>query len=401
METDMGQSDHTVLGHGRVWIEKLGLTNFRNYTAVSLKLSPLPVVLTGENGSGKTNLLEAVSLLGSGKGLRGASYAELTQLGGRDSQDGWAISSNISGFLGRAAIGTAQKPASGSSSRRGGRMVRVDGENKNSAAILGRYGHIVWLTPALDGLLTGPASDRRRFLDHLIIGLDPNFRGLRSTFERAMRQRNKLFELGCVDRGQFEGLEIQMAQSGVALGAARLQAVDLLSKAVQDKWYLEKEIPVFPWSMLRLEGFIEQDLRVMPAIEAEDHYFQSLVQFRERDRAARRALVGPHRSDFGITHGVKDMPGHLCSTGEQKALLVGLMLSYVEQVRQIHHGIAPVLLLDEVAAHLDEGRRTALFEQILGLGAQVWMTGTDISVFRPLQGAAQFVSIKDNQLAVL
>ncbi len=388
------------LSQGRVWIKKLTLTNFRNYKEVSLSFSPKPVILIGDNGSGKTNLLEAVSLLGAGKGLRNASYNDLICLEQED-EEGWVVSSQISTFVGEAVIGTALKPISVSTGKRQGRLVRVDGHNKGSTSVLDRYSHIVWLTPSLDGLLTGAAAERRRFLDHLIIGLDPSFRGLRSSFERAMRQRNKLFEQGSTDRAQFESLEIQMAQSGVALGAARLQAVDHLSSAVEKKWHLRDEKAIFPWSVLALNGFIEQDLRTMPAVEAEDHYFQALEQNRERDRAAKRALIGPHRSDFTLMHGAKKMSGHLCSTGEQKALLIGLVLSYVEQVKQLHHGIAPLLLLDEVAAHLDHNRRQELFSQIIALKAQVWMTGTDRLIFASVEDQTQLVMIEGNQLSLV
>ncbi len=383
----------------RVWLEKLSLTNFRNYGAVSLCLSPAPVVLLGQNGCGKTNLLEAVSLLGAGKGLRNASYADLTSLNSVDDPDQhWVIVSQIFSFIGEATIGTALKPAAKTGVKRSGRTVRIDGKTQKSTSVLDRYSHVVWLTPSLDGLLTGPAAERRLFLDRLIIGIDPNFRALRSSFERAMRQRNKLFELNCYDKAQFESLEIQMAQSGVALGAARLQAVDHLSQAVHEKWRDKDQSLTFPWSILSLEGFIEQDLRLMPAIEAEDHYFKALGAGREKDRAAKRALIGPHRSDFMLTHGAKDISGRLCSTGEQKALLIGLMLSYVEQLKERHHGVAPLLLLDEIAAHLDMPRRTELFNQIIALKAQVWMTGTDASVFAGLQDLAQFFFIEDNQI---
>ncbi len=254
---------------------------------------------------------------------------------------------------------------------------------------------IVWLTPTLDGLFTGPASERRRFLDRLIVGLDPGFRRLAGQFERAMRQRNKLLESGSRDDTQFIGLETQMAETGAALAAARLEAVDRLAKAVLHKWQepdqTGRQSP-FPWSTLTIEGDLEHDLRIMPSSDAEDHYLRTLQTNRERDRAARRTLIGPHRSDFLAGHGPKKMPAKFCSTGEQKALLVGLILAHAELLRE-QYGSAPLILLDEISAHLDERRRKALFKEILSLSSQAFMTGTDRDIFSPFGAKAQCFSL--------
>ena len=216
-----------------------------------------------------------------------------------------------------------------------GRIVKVDGHPVKGSGKLAGLAQIVWLTPALDGLFTGPASERRRFLDRLIVGLDPGFRALSGQFERAMRQRNKLLDSGSHDHTQFTGLETLMAETGAALAAARLEAVDRLAHAVISKWSPntkkatkdDKPSP-FPWSTLTLEGDLEHDLRIMPSSDAEDHYLRALQDNRERDRAAKRTLIGPHRSDFLAGHGPKKMPAKFCSTGEQKALLVGLILAH-------------------------------------------------------------------------
>ena len=370
-----------------MWIERLALTRFRNHRSVTLTLDPRPAVLIGANGAGKTNILEAVSLLAPGQGLRRAPYAELAQAGGDGS---WAVAARVHVQVGPVEIGTGM-PA-GAASDRTARVVRIDGEDQSGSGALGAHIEMVWLTPAMDGLFTGPGSERRRFLDRLILSHDPSYRTHTGHFERAMRQRNRLLEDGVFEEARFEGLERIMAEAGVAISAARAEAVARLKATIDARRARAPESP-FPWADLTLQGMLENDLGRRPAVEVEDNYVEALRSGRERDRAAGRALEGPHRSDLIVAHGPKGMAAHISSTGEQKALLVGVVLAHAELVKQRHGAVAPILLLDEITAHLDERRRAALYEEIVRLGSQAWMTGTDESAFAALANDAQFIAI--------
>ena len=374
-------------------LTRLKLSNFRNYGHLELGLEPRPVVLVGENGAGKTNLLEAISLLTPGRGLRGAPYHELARAGG---DGGWAIWAELASPLGQVTIGTGQRPTAaiqpaGERSLR--REVRIDGAPARGSGALAAHLDVVWLTPAMDGLFTGPASERRRFLDRLVLCLDTNHRSRLNRFERAMRQRNRLLE----DDGGgastlLDALEQQMAESAVAIAAARLEALERIRASVLARRERAPESP-FPWLTLMLEGQIEGWLGEMPALDAEDRYRALLRNERARDRAAGRTLSGPHRSDLVVHHGPKGVPARLSSTGEQKALLINLVLAQAELARRARNGVAPILLLDEIAAHLDKRRRAALFEEVVGLGAQAWMTGTEARAFAPLEGLAHHLRL--------
>ena len=346
-------------------------------------------MLTGANGAGKTNLLEAVSLLAPGQGLRGSAYAALSRRGGSGT---WAVAARVHGPGGEAEIGTGLK--ANVNPERAGRIVRIDGRQARSAGALGRHVQAVWLTPAMDGLFTGPASERRRFLDRLIQGLEPGHRTLAARFERAMRQRNRLLEVGERGRALFEAIEAQMAEAGVALAAGRLEAVRRLAARIEAQRAATPDNP-FPWAEVALEGTIESHLETAPAVEVEDAYRGALERGRERDRAAGRTLEGPHRSDVAVAHGPKALPARDCSTGEQKALLVGLVLAHAELVALARGGFAPLLLLDEIAAHLDAIRRHALFAEILRLRCQAWMTGTDWKTFENLAESVQNLTLEN------
>lgn len=367
-------------------ITRLVLTDFRSYAALNLDLAPRSVVLVGPNGAGKTNVLEAVSLLSAGQGMRRAPFAELARLTGNG---GWTVSGQLSTPNGVHDIGTGQAPGAGQaigtaqSSERTGRVVRVDGTTYKSSGILADLVEMVWVTPAMDGLFTGPASERRRFLDRLILCFDPSYRTRVGHFEKAMAGRNRLLADGVRDRAQLGGLERIMAETGVAMAAARSEAVAHLDATIEARRIRAPSNP-FPWAKLTLEGPMETDLKVRAAVDVEETYLATLSNARERDRAAGRTLDGPHRSDFVVGHGPKDMPARLSSTGEQKALLVGLVLAHAELMCQRRQGTAPILLLDEIAAHFDPDRRAALFAELDRLGAQAWMTGTDASAFEPL-----------------
>ncbi len=369
----------------RVWLARLTLTGFRNYGHATLTPGAAPVVLTGNNGSGKTNILEAVSMLSPGRGLRGAAFSDMAPLAGAGS---WAVSARLSLDGAEIALGTGQQGgAAGGISR----TVKIDGEMASGSGALGDYLQILWLTPAMDGLFTGAASERRRFLDRMAAAFDGAHRTRLGHFERAMRQRNRLFELGERSARYFEAIESQMAETGTAIAAGRIEAMDRLAGHIAAD--LEAGGSAFPHAMLALEGALEAGLRERAAVDVEDDYARRLAASRERDRAAGRTLDGPHRSDLLVRHGPKDMPAHLSSTGEQKALLIGLILAHAKAVKEARGGLAPLLLLDEIAAHLDEPRRVSLFEEIERLGAQAWLTGTDADVFAPLRNKAHFFTI--------
>jgi len=366
----------------RAWFARVNLDAFRNYASAHLSLGPEPVVLTGQNGAGKTNILEAVSLLSHGRGLRGAPFAELCRYGA--SQSGWTVSGRLHVGEAETAIGTGLRPTSDES--RATRAVRIDGVPAQPGA-LADYVRMVWLIPALYTLFTGPASERRRFMERVVISLDPHHRRLTAQFERAMRQRNRLLELGG-EASLLDGLELQMAEAGVAIAAARRDALAQLSAVIARKWP-DTANTAFPAAKLELDGRLENALESEAAVDVEDGYTRELAATRERDRAAKRTTLGPHRSDLIVTHAPKGLPARICSTGEQKALLVGLVLAHAELVRAVS-GAAPLILLDEIAAHLDAERRTAMFAEIEALSAQAWMTGTDRAVFAPLDGKANF-----------
>jgi DNA replication and repair protein RecF len=374
-----------------VWVERLRLTDFRNYAALALDAGPGPIVLTGPNGAGKTNLMEAVSLLTAGQGLRRAPYAELTRIGAQ----AWAVAGTVRTPVGPVAIGTGIE--SREAGARSGRVVRVDGQTRSGSGILTSEIDIFWLIPAMDGLFTGPAGERRRFLDRLIPAFDPGYRTRLGQFERAMQQRNRLLADGVREDARFAGLERIMAETGVAIAAARATAVGELAATVAARREAAPQSP-FPWADLAIAGALEADLAHSPAVDVEDAYAASLRRSRERDRAAGRTLEGPHRADLIVGHGPKAMPAAVCSTGEQKALLVGLVLAHADHVRRHRDGRAPILLLDEIAAHLDPIRRAALFDEIVTLTGQTWMTGTDSEGFSALAGRAQFLQVEDGRI---
>lgn len=374
----------------RLWVERLTLTNFRNYQAATLELGPEPVVLTGANGSGKTNLLEAVSLLAPGQGLRRAAYADLARAGGDGS---WSIAAKVHTDLGAVDIGTGIAAGAESAT---GRIVRIDGISKPGSGVLADYVEVAWLTPAMDGLFMGPGSERRRFLDRLILCFDPEHGRRASRFERAMQQRNRLLADEVRDNARFQGLEEVMAETGVAIAAARVEAVAALS-AISERRRVRDASSAFPWALVGVEGSLEADLVRLSALDVEERYAAALRSGRDRDRAAGRTLDGPHRSDLVVEHGPKGMPARLCSTGEQKALLLGLVLSHAEMTAERQGGRAPILLLDEVTAHLDAARRAALFEEILVIGTQAWMTGTDAEAFLALRDRARFLGVDEGR----
>jgi DNA replication and repair protein RecF len=375
-----------------VWVERLRLTNFRNYAELTLDAGPGPIVLTGPNGAGKTNLLEAVSLLSAGQGLRRAPFAELARLG----HSAWAVAGTIRTPHGAVTVGTGFD--SHEAGVRTGRTVRIDGENRSGSGAPSAEIDVLWLTPAMDGLFIGPAGERRRFLDRLIPSFDPGYRTSLGQFERAMQHRNRLLADDVRDDARFAGLERIMAETGVAIAAARAAAVADLAATIAARRDAAPASP-FPWADLAIAGTLETDLARRAAVDVEDDFAATLRTSRERDRAAGRTLDGPHRSDLVVGHGPTSMPAGVCSTGEQKALLIGLVLAHADHIRRHRDGRTPILLLDEVAAHLDPQRRAALFDEIVALGGQTWMTGTDWEGFSALVARAQFHRVEEGRVA--
>ena len=365
-------------------IERLQLTEFRSYGALVLPLDGRHVVLTGENGAGKTNLLEAVSFLTPGRGLRRAAYDQVTRVG---AETGFAVAAAVDGALGPARLGTGYQPGVGDES--GARRVRIDGANARTADALLDHLRMAWLSPASDGLFTGPAGDRRRFLDRLVLALDPAHSRRTGDYERAMRQRNRLLDERPLDDRWFDGLEWQMAELGVAIAAARIEMVALLADMIE-----RAPDGAFPQALVRIEGDVEARHGTAPSVELEERLRLDLAASRARDRAAGRTTAGPHTSDLAVTHAAKGVPAAMGSTGEQKALLVGLVLAHARLVGEAT-GIAPILLLDEIAAHLDARRRAALFDIVQDLGGQAWMTGTDPELFAAMGSRAQFLRVAD------
>lgn len=364
----------------KTFLSRLNLTDFRNYAHVSLRLDGRHVVLTGENGAGKTNLLEAVSFLSPGRGLRRAVLTDVTRVG---SAGGFTIFAALDGMEGEVSIGTGLEAAESESVSR---KLRINGTPARSTEELTDHLRVLWLTPAMDGLFTGPAGDRRRFLDRLVLSLDPAHGRRASDFERAMRSRNRLLSEGRSDPSWLGAIEAQMAGLGISMAAARQEMLGLLRQLSSQN----SETP-FPTPVLALEGFLDGGMD-RPAADLEDNYRAMLEAGRGRDAAAGRTLEGPHRADLLVRHREKDMEAERCSTGEQKALLIGLVLAHARLTADMT-GFAPILLLDEIAAHLDEGRRAALFDLVHGLGGQAFMTGTDRAMFSSLGERAEFFTV--------
>ncbi len=364
-------------------ISRLRLTAFRNYASAALDLDQRHLVLTGPNGSGKTNLLEAVSVLSPGRGLRGASFDTL-QAHGTDQP--WAVAASVETADGPADIGTGATPD-------GGRRARINGAHARSIEAMSDYLRVLWLTPAMDGLFSGPAGDRRRFLDRLVTTLIPTHSAAVSDYEKLMRQRNKLLEEGG-DGRWLNAIEAQMAEAGASIHLARTDSLAHLQALIAESL----EDNSFPAAQLALTPLFEDVAEPHTSAELETLLLQRWHALRPLDRAAGRTTSGPHRVDLDVVHAQKNMPAALGSTGEQKALLIGLILAHARLVR-LRTGITPFLLLDEIAAHLDPDRRRALFQALDGLETQCFLTGTDPVLFEALEQRAQHIAVRDGRLS--
>jgi DNA replication and repair protein RecF len=367
-----------------VRILRLTLTNFRSYRAASLSLDRDLVVLAGPNGAGKTNLLEAISFLAPGRGLRRATLEEAAFSEGDGS---WAVAAEIEGALGLATLGTGVVPPADDFTPT--RQCRVDREPVGSAAAFADHLRVVWLTPAMDGLFAGPASERRRFLDRLVLAVDASHSSRVNALERSLRSRNRLLEEPNPDPHWLDAVEHETAEVAVAVAAARAETVRRLAAALAAD---RDTASPFPWASLALDGALENAVGSSPAAELEDRYRASLRDARARDAAAGRTLEGPHLTDLLVAHGPKGIAAGEASTGEQKALLVGLVLAHAGLVGAMT-GITPILLLDEIAAHLDPARRDALYQRLAGTGAQVWMSGADPAVFDSIASSAAWFEV--------
>ena len=370
------------------FIRRLMLTNFRSYHAAQVALDRAgPVVLTGANGAGKTNLIEAISLLAPGRGLRRATMEELAFTEG----DGaWAVSAEIEGMLGLATLGTGIEPPANEEATTT-RRCRIDRESVGSATAFADHLRVVWLTPAMDPLFNGPASERRRFLDRLVLAVDAQHSSRVAALERSLRSRNRLLEDSPGDSHWLDAIEHETAEVAVAVAAGRAETVTRLSAALAAA---RAQAPEFPQAEIELQGWMEKLLPDHTAIEIEDRYRTLLKDNRARDAAAGRTLDGPHLSDLAVRHASKNIPAADASTGEQKALLIRLVLAHAGLIKQMT-GFAPLLLLDEVVAHLDPARRAALYDALSSLGAQVWMTGADPAAFGDIIGRAQVFVVRN------
>ncbi|RTM02137.1 MAG: DNA replication/repair protein RecF [Bradyrhizobiaceae bacterium] len=370
-------------------INRLALTHFRSYRAASVSVQADMVALVGANGAGKTNCLEAISFFAPGRGLRRATLEDVADNQGDGS---WAISAEIEGALGLATFGTGIEPPRNDAAIV--RRCRIDREPVGSAAAFGDHIRMVWLTPAMDGLFMGAASERRRFFDRLVLAIDSEHSSRVSALERSLRSRNRLLEVRNFDDHWCDAIERETAELAVAVAASRGQTAVKLAAMLRQRG----QASAFPSAEIALDGWMENALLTEPALAVEDRYRALLRDNRARDAAAGRTLDGPHLTDLHVIYAPKSMPARDASTGEQKALLIGLILAHATLVAETT-GIVPMLLLDEIVAHLDPGRRTALFAELGTLGAQVWLTGADPAAFAELRELGEIFDVEGGRIS--
>ena len=387
-------------------VTRLTLTDFRNYAHLRINAKLAPVIITGENGTGKTNILEAISFLTPGRGLRSARLADIRRITPALVNDeyspteisnlNWAVSALVNKGEDEIEIGTAVEKTTREtddddfrSYER--RIVKINGQKTSSQSDLGKYISAIWLTPQMDRLFRGGSQPRRSFLDRLVYAFDVEHAKRTANFEHLYKEWYQLLKNGNSNNNWLSSLEENMAGIGVAIAAARRELIAKLNK------FIEKEPDdVFPNVMLELDGTIEQLLDTMPAIDVEDYYIQKLKSQR-RNVLYNDNVDGVNRTDFKVYYKKKRMPAELCSTGEQKSLLISIILAQTK-CQTLDKGFAPVLLLDEVVAHLDDLKREALLEKIRDLGIQAWITSTDPKLFASLSDEAQFLEVRNNSV---
>ncbi|QCK85760.1 DNA replication/repair protein RecF [Phreatobacter aquaticus] len=364
-------------------VTRIQLSRFRSYAAGDLRPEASLVALVGPNGAGKTNVLEALSLLTPGRGLRRATLSEIASDQG---DGGWALNATVEAAYGETMLGTGIE---GGEEEARTRICRIDRVPVGSAAAFAEHIRVVWLTPAMDGLFLGSGGERRRFLDRLVLAVDAEHGSRVNALERSLRARNRLLEEPAPDPAWLEAVEHETAELAVAVAAARAETVRRLAGLIEAT---KDPASPFPWAALALDGAVENAVLERPALEVEDDYRAVLRANRNRDRAAGRTTEGPHLTDLQAVHGPSGSPAERCSTGQQKALLVGLVLAHARLVAEMA-GFTPLVLLDEVAAHLDPERRAALYDALEALGAQVWMTGADPQAFDSLRTRADIFAV--------
>jgi DNA replication and repair protein RecF len=367
---------------------RLTLTNFRNYRAASLQADAATMVLVGPNGAGKTNLIEAISFLAPGRGLRRATLDEVAFIEGDGS---WAVAAEIEGALGLATLGTGiERPLEDGAAM--ARKCRIDREPVTSAAAFADHLRVVWLVPAMDSLFVGAASERRRFLDRLVLALDAEHGSRVNALERSLRSRNRLLEEQRPDPHWLDAVEHETAELAVAVAGQRVETVRRLETVLTSR-----KSSAFPPAEVALDGWMEKLIPEHPAVEIEERYRAVLRDNRARDAAAGRTLDGAHLTDLKVIYAPKGIAAADASTGEQKALLIGLVLAHARLIAETTAS-APVLLLDEVVAHLDPARRAALHGELAELGTQVWMTGADPALFAEINDDATMVEVGSGRL---
>ncbi len=370
----------------RLSVSRLSLRDFRNYVALDLQLDSRPVCLFGSNGAGKTNILEALTMLAPGRGLRSASLDELARDGDTTRAQPWAVSARVvrDGEETNLGVGAERTPDGAVK-----RVARRDGQPA-TANDLAEAARMTWLTPAMDRLFSGPAGDRRRFFDRLTLARAAEHGHAAAAYERAMRERQRLI----TDRGDeawIGALEREMAAHGAAIAAARVETLHHLQDAID-----ARPDGAFPKAILSLEGALEAQFEAgAKSADVEEGFARTLRDVRWRDAGAGRALDGPHRSDLLARHAAKNMPADQCSTGEQKALLVGLVLAQARALANDPGAGPALILIDEAAAHLDAIRRAAIYEELIAGPGQAWLTGTDENLFEAFGARAQMFEVRD------
>lgn len=346
-----------------------------------------PVVLFGHNGAGKTNILEAISLLSYGRGLRGAPLTEIGTVSAH--AEPWAVAAYLQGAQGEVHIGTGKgRPTETGMDRR---EVHIDGKSASQTE-LADHTRILWLTPAMEQLFLESNSAGRKFLDKLAGHFDSEHASHINAYDNAMRERNRLLAEGNFDDAWLSALEHAMAEKAGAIASSRIATIQQLNRAVASSNLS------FPKPHVAVNGDVEKMLlEGASALAAEEHFSGVLANARRQDATAGRTLSGTHRSELRVTHREKNVPARLCSTGEQKALLLSIILAQSRASASLR-GVVPLILLDEVVAHLDPSRRLELFDEIASTGAQAWMSGTDASLFEGMRGRGQFFEVKNGHI---
>ena len=365
-------------------LTRLDLTDFRNFSRLRLETDSRPVVLVGKNGVGKTNILEAISCLSYGRGLRRARLFEMAKHTPKLEKK-WAVAANIQGLYGLVSLGVGWSNNENLIESRNKRDFRVNGSSVNSHNILNEHISIVWMTPAQDRLFSDSPSGRRHFIDQLVSAFDINHITRIKEFERGRRDRMRILRSNILDKNWLDAIEQGMAERAVAIAAGRL---DIVSRLHDEVISIDSK---FPCPGVGINGLVEDWLRDMPALNAEEMYKKQLAEDRSRDRET-GGSVGPHLSDLTATFNREGVPASQASTGEQKAILIAILLAHSRLLAQLR-GAPPIMLLDEVVAHLDSNRRESLFECLLKMGTQAWMTGTDLEFFSGLSNNARYLRV--------